>query len=46
MVLQKTLESPWTDKRSNQAVLKEINSEFPLEGLMLTPKLQYFSHLL
>ena len=37
---------PWTAKRSNQSVLKEINSEYSLEGLMLKLKLQYFGHLM
>ena len=37
---------PWTARRSNQSVLKEINPEFSLEGLMLRPKLQYFGHLM
>ena len=47
MVLEKTLESPpWTAKRSNQSVLKDINFEYPLEGLMLKLKLQYFGHLM
>ena len=36
----------WTAKRSNQSILKEINPEYSLEGLMLKPKLQYFSHLM
>ena len=35
---------PWTAKRSNQSILKEINLEYSLEGLML--KLQYFGHLM
>ena len=35
---------PWTARRSNQSILKEINPEYPLEGLML--KLQYFGHLM
>ena len=35
---------PWTARRSNQSILKEINSEYSLEGLML--KLQYFGHLM
>ena len=35
---------PWTARRSNQAILKEINSEDSLEGLMLKLKLQYFGH--
>ena len=37
---------PWTERRSNQSVLKEINPEYPLEGLMLKLKLQYFGHLM
>ena len=37
---------PWTARRSNQSILKEINSEYPLEGLMLRLKLQYFGHLM
>ena len=37
---------PWTAKRSNQAILKEISPECSLEGLMLKLKLQYFSHLM
>ena len=37
---------PWTARRSNQSVLKEINPEYSLEGLMLKLKLQYFGHLL
>ena len=37
---------PWTAKRSNQSILKEIQSEYSLEGLMLKLKLQYFSHLM
>ena len=44
MVLEKTLESPRTARRSNQSILKEINPEYSLEGLML--KLQYFGHLI
>ena len=44
VVLDNTLESPWTARRSNQSILKEINSEHSLEGLTL--KRQYFSHLL
>ena len=36
----------WTVNRSNQSILKEINSEYSLEGLMLKPKLQYFGHLM
>ena len=37
---------PWTTRRSNQSILKEINSEYSLEGLMLKLKLQYFGHLM
>ena len=37
---------PWTARRSNQSVLKEINPEYSLEGLMLKLKLQYFGHLM
>ena len=36
---------PWTARRSNQSILKEISPEYSLEGLMLKLKLQYFSHL-
>ena len=44
MVLEKTLEIPWTARRSNQSILKEISPEYSLQGLML--KLQYFCHLM
>ena len=37
---------PWTGRRSNQLILKDINPEYSLEGLMLKLKLQYFSHLM
>ena len=37
---------PWTARRSNQSILKEISSEYLLEGLMLKLKLQYFGHLM
>ena len=37
---------PWTARRSNQSVLKEISPEYSLEGLMLKLKLQYFGHLM
>ena len=37
---------PWTARRSNQSILKEINSEYSLEGLMLKLKLQYSGHLI
>ena len=43
---EKTLESPWTARRSNQSVLKEISPGCSLEGLMLKLKLQYFGHLM
>ena len=43
MVVEKTLRVPWTARRSNQSILKEMNPEYSLEGLML--KLQYFGHL-
>ena len=46
VVLEKTLESPLTARRSNQSILKEINPEYSLEGLMLKLKLQYFGHLM
>ena len=46
MVLETTLEVPWTERRLNQSVLKEINPEYSLEGLMLKLKLQYFGHLM
>ena len=42
MVLEKTLESPLSARRSNQSILKEISPEYSLEGLMLKLKLQYF----
>ena len=45
MVLEKTVEGP-LDRRSNQSILKEINTEYSLEGLMLKLKLQYFGHLM
>ena len=46
VVLKKTLETPWRARGSNQSILKEINPEFSLEGLMLKLKLQYFGHLM
>ena len=42
----KLLRVPWTAKRSNQSILKEINPEYSLEGLMLKLKLQYLGHLM
>ena len=41
-----SLRVPWTARRSNQSILKEISPEHSLEGLMLKPKLQYFGHLM
>ena len=46
MVLEKTLRVPWTARRSNQSILKEIGPRCLLEGLMLKLKLQYFGHLM
>ena len=46
MVLEKTLETPWTARRSNQSILKEISPGWSLEGLMLKLKFQYFGHLM
>ena len=43
-MLEKTLESPWTTRRSNKSMLTEINLAYSLEGLMLKLKLQYFGH--
>ena len=43
VVLEKTLESPWTARRSIQSILKEISLEYSLEGLMLKLKLQYLA---
>ena len=37
---------PWSARRSNQSILKEINPEYSLEGLMLKLKIQYFGHLM
>ena len=46
MVLKKTLETPWTARRSNQSILKEISPGCSLDRLMLKLKLQYFGHLM
>ena len=46
VVLEMLLRVPWTARRSNQSILKEINPEYSLEGLMLKVKLQYFGHLM
>ena len=43
---RRLLRAPWTERRSNQSILKEINPEYSLEGLMLKLKLQYFDHLI
>ena len=43
---RRLLRVPWTERRSDQSILKEINSEYSLEGLMLKLKLQYFGHLM
>ena len=43
---RRLLRVPWTAGRSNQSILKEINPEYSLEGLMLKLKLQYFGHLI
>ena len=40
------MRAPWTVRRSNQSILKEMSPEYSLEGLMLKPKLQYFGHLM
>ena len=44
--LRRLLRVPWTARRSNQSILKEISPEYSLEGLMLKLKLQYFGHLM
>ena len=46
MVLEKTLESPWTARRSSQSILKETSPGCSLEGLILKLKLQHFDHLI
>ena len=46
MVLEKTLESPWTARRSKQSILKEISPGCSLKGLMIKLKLQYFGHVM
>ena len=43
---RRLLRVPWTEKRSNQSILKEISPEYSLEGLMLKLKLHYFGHLM
>ena len=44
--VRKDLRVPWTTRRTNQSILKEINPEYALEGLMLKLKLQYFGYLM
>ena len=44
--LRRLLRDPWTARRANQSILKEISPEYSLEGLMLMLKLQYFGHLM
>ena len=44
--LRRLLRVPWTARRSNQSILKDISPEYSLEGLMLKLKLQYFRHLM
>ena len=46
VIWKRLLRVPWTARRSNQSVLKEINLEYSLEGLRLKLKLQYFGHLM
>ena len=43
---RRLLRDPWTARRSNQSILKEISAKFSLEGLMLKLKVQYFGHLM
>ena len=43
--MEKTLESSWTARRSNQSIIKDISPEYSLKGLMLKLDLQYFNHL-
>ena len=43
---RRLLRVPWTERRYNQSILKELNPEYSLEGLMLKLKLQYFGHLM
>ena len=45
-VLEKTQRVPWTARRSNQSIRKEISPEYPLDGLMLKLRLQHFGHLI
>ena len=45
-MLKRLLRVPWTARRSNQSILKKINTEYPLEGLMLKLRHQYFGYLM
>ena len=44
--VRRVLRIPWTDRRLNQSILKEINPDYSLEGMMLKLKCQYFGHLM
>ena len=46
MKVKSSIRVPWTGRRCNQSILKEINPEYSLEGLILKLKLQYFGHLM
>ena len=46
VALKRLLRVPWATRRSNQSILKEINPDYALEGLMLKLKLQYFGHMI
>ena len=46
MVWRRLLRVPWTARRSNLSILKEVNPEYSLEGVVLKLKLQYFGHLM
>ena len=46
MVLRRLLRDPWTARRSNQSILKEISPEYSMEGLVLKLKLLYFGHMM
>ena len=46
VVLEKTLRVPWTARRANQSIWKEVSPDYSLEGLMLQLKLKYFGHLM
>ena len=45
-MLEKPLKNPWTARRSNQSILKQINPEYSLEGLMMKLRFQYSGHLM